>query len=252
MGGVDDGALAGLARTQDPREKADGEVQRAAANVADQRRRRRRRIPGRARDPGGAAQRDIVEVMAGGLRERAVLPPTGQPSVDQLPVAREHGLRSEAEPLHDAWTHPLNQRVGVAGDVEGELRPCFSFEIERDRALAAFEDRRRTMTPRRRVLALNEDNVRAEIGQQHPAKWTRPNALELHNSDARQDAHIPPLYAYFLVIIGPQIAGFGAKMKNAHSNPQVLNRPYSAACSRPCSCMSMTPPLKTKPSTPGT
>ncbi|MNP30813.1 hypothetical protein D3C76_1239050 [compost metagenome] len=89
-------ALAAGARAEDAGEDAHRQVQRAAADVADQGDRRGRRLPRRAAVVQRAGQGDVVVVVAGGVGQRTVLAPAGHPAVDQLRVAREADVRAEA------------------------------------------------------------------------------------------------------------------------------------------------------------
>jgi hypothetical protein len=70
-------------------EHAEGEQHAAAAEIADHVDRRHRPV---ARPPEGvkcARQRDIVDVVARLLRERAVLPPAGHAAIDEARIVGE-------------------------------------------------------------------------------------------------------------------------------------------------------------------
>jgi hypothetical protein len=49
-----------------------------------------------------AGERDVVDIVSGGLRERTVLPPAGDPPVDEARVARAADVGAKPEALHDA------------------------------------------------------------------------------------------------------------------------------------------------------
>ena len=66
----------------------------AAAEVADQVERRHRRLAGAADRVQRAGQRDVVDVVAGARRQRAVLAPAGHAAVDEPRVAREQHVRA--------------------------------------------------------------------------------------------------------------------------------------------------------------
>ena len=57
----------------------------------------------------GAGERDVVDVVTGGLGVRPVLAPSGHPSEHQLRIACEALGGPEAEPLHHAGPEPLDQ-----------------------------------------------------------------------------------------------------------------------------------------------
>jgi len=68
---------------------AEGQHHGAAAHVADQVQRRRRRQPGMSHGVQRAADGDVVQVVAGGLRQWAVLAPARHASVHQPRIARQ-------------------------------------------------------------------------------------------------------------------------------------------------------------------
>ena len=65
-----------------------------------------------------AAERDVVDVVAGARRERPFLAPARHASVDQLFVLFECLLRVDAEPLHHAGTEAFDERVGARNERE--------------------------------------------------------------------------------------------------------------------------------------
>jgi hypothetical protein len=116
------------------------QIHRAAADVADQRRGRDRRLPGQAGIPERARGGDVVQVMPGLRGARPVLAPAGHPPVDQPRIDRMHRIGAQAEAFHHAGPEPLDQGVGEVSSarsaaVGGRL------EVERDGLLAAVEDR---------------------------------------------------------------------------------------------------------------
>src|SRR3546814_17431981 len=56
---------------------------------------------------------DIVDVMAGARRERAILPPPGHPAIDQRRIFGPEALGAEPEPLHHAGTEAFDEPVGA-------------------------------------------------------------------------------------------------------------------------------------------
>ena len=110
---VDDAALAGPAGGENAADDAEGEPERAAG-VAEHGRRHDRRGARALRQRQRAGQREIVEVVAGGLRQRPVLSPAGHAAVDEARVALGAVGGPEAEPLHHARPVALDQRVGAS------------------------------------------------------------------------------------------------------------------------------------------
>ena len=94
---------------------------RAAAEVGDQVQRGDRR-PVPVSDRGQrTGLRQVVDVMARGHRQRAVLTPTGDAGEDQPRVDRGAVLGSDAEPLAGARPEAVEQHVGLGREVEQQL-----------------------------------------------------------------------------------------------------------------------------------
>ena len=87
-----------------------------------------------------AGERDVVDVVAGGLRHRTVLAPAGHAAVDELRVAGEARVGAEAEPLGDAGPEALDQRVGLLDEREHRLDAVGLLQVDADRAPAAVQD----------------------------------------------------------------------------------------------------------------
>ena len=150
--GVHHLALAGLRGFQQCGEHADHEIERAAAEIADQIERRHRLLLGADRGER-AGDRDVVDVMAGGVRQRAFLAPAGHAAVDQLWIAREHDVGAEAEPLHHAGAKTFDQRIGAGEQVEHLRDRGLVLQIELDHLAAAAGDRLQVLARRRRDRA---------------------------------------------------------------------------------------------------
>jgi len=70
--------------------------------------------------------------MTGGLRQRALLTPSGHAAIDQPRIARLHHVRPEPQALHHAGTKTLDQGVGIGQEVEHLRDRGFVFEVEFD------------------------------------------------------------------------------------------------------------------------
>src|SRR5690606_22153265 len=98
-GRVDHLSLPLAARMCERRENPGDEVERTATEVAEQID-RHLRWPTRAPDGIQAAgDADVVDVVAGGVGEWTVLPPSRHPAIDEPRIALMTGQRTEAETL---------------------------------------------------------------------------------------------------------------------------------------------------------
>ena len=102
---------------QNSREHAEGQEQRAAAKVADQVQRDRRAL-GRPDGMQRAGQREVIDVVTRHLRVGSALAPTRHASVHQPRVARESDVRPETQPLHDARTMSLDERIRLLDQLQ--------------------------------------------------------------------------------------------------------------------------------------
>ena len=67
--------------------------------------------------------------MPGGLRQRSVLAPAGHAAVDQLRIACEAVLRSDAQTLGDAGPIGFEQRIGFLAQAQHGLHRCGLLEV---------------------------------------------------------------------------------------------------------------------------
>ena len=113
---VDDLAMAGRARTQQARHHPERQQHAPAAEIADQVDRRSRFLAGAAAGVQCAGQRDVIDVVPGGLGQRPVLAPPGHPAVDQPRVVREQDIGAQAVAFHHARAKALDQPIGSADE----------------------------------------------------------------------------------------------------------------------------------------
>ena len=190
--GVDDLAAPGALSLQERADDAEGQRHRAAAEIAEQVERRRRRLS-RADRVQRAGERDVVDVVAGGLGERPALAPAGDAPEHQLGIARQADLGPEAEALHHAGAEALDQRVGAVDQLERGRRRFRLLQVERDRAAAAIEkaaalERIERVAAGRR-LAVDAHDLGAHVGEQHSGEGRRPDAGHLDDLEAGQRTH---------------------------------------------------------------
>jgi hypothetical protein len=128
------------------------------------------------------ADRDVVDVVTGRLRERAVLPPAGDAPIDQSRVARQARIGAEPQPLGDAGAEAFDEDVGLLHQRQHELDRLRALEIEPDRAPAAPHDVELVLERQTQVARLepvDAQHVGAHVGEQHAAEWPRPDAGQL-------------------------------------------------------------------------
>ena len=88
-----------------------------------------------------AGERDVVDVVAGRVRERTVLAPSGHAPVDEARVAREARVGPEPEPLGHARAEPLDERVGLLDQAQHGLDAVGVLQVDGDVAPAARVER---------------------------------------------------------------------------------------------------------------
>ena len=106
------------------------EDQPAAAHVADQVHRRQwpLALPGHLVE--GAGQGDVVDVMPGRRRQRAVLPPAGHPAENQPRVTREADIGPQAKAFHDPGPESLDEGIGLRDHVQQQFGRPRRLEVD--------------------------------------------------------------------------------------------------------------------------
>ncbi|MEY9143844.1 hypothetical protein ABIF00_001828 [Bradyrhizobium elkanii] len=132
-----------------------------------------------------ACDRDVVDVVAGGVRQRAFLAPAGHASIDQPGIAREHDVRTEPEALHHAGPKTFDQRVGMAEQVEHFGNRRLVLEIELDDLAAAGCDRLQILA---RTDPVQRDHLGAHVGEQHAGERAGADAGEFDDAEAGERA----------------------------------------------------------------
>lgn len=77
-----------------------------------------------------AGQRDVVDVVAGGLGERAFLAPAGHASIDELGIAGEADIGAEAQPLGDAGPEGLGHAIGLLDQTQNDLDAFLALQVD--------------------------------------------------------------------------------------------------------------------------
>src|SRR6266496_5975396 len=107
--GIDDLSFLRRSRFENRTDNAEREHEPAAAHVADERRRRPRLSAWWRAERERAGECEVVDVVARRVGERPCLAPARHAPVDELGIARETDVGTEAVALHDAWAEPLDQ-----------------------------------------------------------------------------------------------------------------------------------------------
>ncbi len=191
-GGVHHLALARALALEERAGDAVGEQHAAAAEVAHQVERRHRRLAAAPDRLEGARQRDVVDVVPGGVGHRAVLPPAGHAPVDEARVAGQADVGSEPEALHHARTEALQDRIRLLDQLEDELDAVRVLQVDAHRAAAPVQhvEGRPVRGHRGHVLgAVETQHVRSHVREHHGAERSGADACELQDPDSLERSH---------------------------------------------------------------
>src|SRR6185312_13457418 len=210
-------------------------------------------------DAGHALRHQVV---AGALGVGPVLAEAGDRAIDQPRAFVLEALIVEAEFGEPADLEVLDQDVGFGGELAHEAAAFLALEVELDRTLAAvggmeigradrlaidaFDERR---TPAARVvagaLALDLDDVGAEVGEHLPGPGSGENAGEFENAEARQwlrhDETLLPAKRYETEMLGRRYRAIDLPWPVAELSIRTIGLParigsaYGARALRPLS-----------------
>ena len=131
--------------------------------------------------------------MSGSLRERTVLSPAGDASVDEPRVSLQANLRTEPETLHDTGAEAFDQRIGVIDDAKQRIRGAGLLQVEgkrpppaQSRALASFAEKLDIV---RAMGAINANHLGAHVGKHHGAERRRADTRHLDDLESCQRSH---------------------------------------------------------------
>ncbi len=179
---VDDLALAAALRFEQCAHDAVGEEHAATTEVADHVERRHRRLARSTEVGERTRERDVVDVVTGGLRIRPVLAPAGHPSEHQLRVPGVTGIRADSETFHHAGAEPFDQRIGRLDEGEQRLDAVGVLEVDRDVLAPAqqhVEVRRVGQRSAYGARPLDPDHLGTHVGEQHRGERAGPDAGDL-------------------------------------------------------------------------
>ena len=136
-----------------------------------------------------AGQRDVVDVVARGLRQRPVLAPARHAPEDESGVAGEALVGPEAQAFHDPRPEPFDERVGLldeskhSGDAVGVL------EVDGNRATPTVQHVARRVA-RTGSGTVDAHHVGTHVGQHHGGERARPDARHLDHPKVLQRSHL--------------------------------------------------------------
>src|SRR5439155_25915455 len=110
---VDHLASTGFLRFEHSGHNPKSEVKRTSTKVPDQVKRRYGSFATAPDAIKSASQCNIVDVVAGGLRQGALLSPSSHPSLHQLRISREAFVGSQAQTFHYAGAEALDECIGL-------------------------------------------------------------------------------------------------------------------------------------------
>ncbi|ONH31737.1 hypothetical protein BL253_08765 [Pseudofrankia asymbiotica] len=186
-GGVDDLAEPGGLTLPQCGEDADEQEKRSATVVTDQVQRRHRAVAARADRVQDASQAEVVDVVSGGLRQGAVLPPTGDPPIDQARVQAQAVVRAQAEPFGHSRAEPLDEHVRLGHQAQHASAAVRRLQVGVQDAPPS-KSGVTGCDPARpgRARALDADHVGAEVGQDHRGVRSGPDTRQLHHAQAAE------------------------------------------------------------------
>src|SRR5437763_607264 len=123
--------------------------------------------------------------MAGGVSERALLPPPRHAPVHELRIAGETLVRPESEALHHAGAESLDEGVGLLNEAEHGLYAVGMLEVDSDRPPPPVEHVL-VGVQHPGVRAVDTEHLGAHVGQHHRRKRPWADAGHLDHLEALQ------------------------------------------------------------------
>lgn len=181
-GGIHDPAAATAptvtARIDQRAGDTEGHAQRPG-RVPEHRGRHDGHLPLAGRQRQQARQRHVVQVVASGPGERAVLAPARHPAIDQLGVARRAFGGAEPQPFHHAGAKAFDQNVGLADQIQGARLAAGRLQVGDLDRLAPVQRVGRRPAQRLRPGGLlgpcQRNHLGTHVGQHHGGQRARPD-----------------------------------------------------------------------------
>src|SRR5210317_446251 len=143
----------------------------------------------------GTGEGDVVDVVAGGLRVRAILAPARHPAVDESRVPLGAHVGTDAEALHHPGAEPLDERIGLADEVEEGGDSIGMLQIEGDVATSALEHVEPGVgrDPADGGGTVDADDVGPHIGKHHCRERSRADPRDLDDPHSLEwSRHVCP------------------------------------------------------------
>ena len=179
-------ALARLLALHERRQDSLHEEHGSAAEVAEQVERWGGHLVGPADGMQQAGQRDVVDVVAGHLRQRAVLAPPCHPSVDHTGIDGRDIIGTETEAFGDAGTEAFDDDIGPGDQIHDRLFVRGIFQVRLDHRAVAQELVGDLSLFGKLAGALDPHDVCAQISQHHRCVRPGADACELDHAYSAQ------------------------------------------------------------------
>jgi hypothetical protein len=158
---------------------------RNIAEIGHQVERRHRRLVGPTDGVQRTRDAEVVDVVAGRVRQGPGLAPAGHAAVHQAGIRVQADVRTQTQPLHHPGTEPFDQHVRTG---QHATHGCETFglaQVQRGGALVApvhvgWVGLRRA--------PIHRDDVGAQVGQQLAGQRRGPDAAELDDTQRCQRA----------------------------------------------------------------
>jgi len=126
---VDDLTFAAGARVENGAQHAERQQHSAAAEIRHQIQRRHRFVARFADQMQGTRQREVVNVVPGGICQRAGLAPSGHASIGELWISSEAGVRAESQAFSHSRAKSLDKTVGLFDKPKNGFNGKWVFEV---------------------------------------------------------------------------------------------------------------------------
>src|SRR5205823_13920734 len=124
--------------------------------------------------------REVADVMSGLLCPRSVLPPSGDPRVDQPRVSFDAHVWANAQTLGDPRPVRIDQHVRLIDQRQQRFGAAWLFGVKDDGPSAPHADRPGNVW--RLAWALDSHDFRSQVGQHPTAHWPRTDPSELDHA----------------------------------------------------------------------
>ena len=184
--------LAGTPGFEEPTHHAEGEIEPAPAEVADEIESGDRGAAPRADRVQRTGEGDVVDVVSGRVSDGTFLPPSRHAAVDEPRVAGEAFVGTEAEPFGDAGPEAFDEPLRLGHEAEHGLASGLALHVDGDRAPAAVEEvvARIALHPEAGIRhPVHPNDVRPHVREHHRAHRPGADPRELDDPEAGKRSH---------------------------------------------------------------